>query len=744
MSGGGAKGLAHVGVLKALEENEIPIDYVVGTSMGGILAGAYAAGMSPAEIESLTLTKDFQLWASGKMDNTYNYYFYRDEPNGSFIKLNFSLDSALNVSVNTALVNDQSLNFAFCELFSQASAAAKSNFDSLFVPLRVMAADLFTQTQVVLKEGQLSSALRATMSAPIIFPPVRVNGKYLFDGGVYNNFPVDILLSHFHPDITIGSNVATKSIESYPYGKDDDLLSHTLQYLLVNQSGAQKIPVGSFYIEPDLRPYSALDFTDVAALIDSGYVQTLRQIPDLKKKIRRRVTCEAIAEKRKEFYRKAFPIVIDHLEFEGFSQAQRHYIHNFFYPGRRNRPLYLSDAKRGYYRLVSEPFFGSLYPTFIYRPERNAYAFKLARRKTGSFFANLGGVIATRNTSSISMGVNYYFFNSTLTHFLGDFTAGAFYKSAHMKVRIDIPLAGKLCLEPFSTLNNWDYLDAKDFLVDKSQATVLNRLDRRYGLKIGFPLLNQYRLTGSFSWINNRDLYINKDDFQSSYTLDSLYLNGMRMGISMGSNTLNRKQYASEGSATFLTADYFRLTENYKPGNTANFTAVQPRNRKWGRIKLSHEKYFQKKWYSVGYLVEGVISNQPAFVNYKGTLINQSGFYPMQDSRTFMLRNYRAFSYLAGGIRQVFRIPKNLDLRLEGYLFKPFDGIEEGTDKTAVPKLKLEKFVPAGAASLVLHSTIGPICLTVNYYHAPGPEPGPKFGVLLHAGFLLFKNTSLE
>src|SRR6218665_481101 len=740
MSGGGAKGLAHIGVLKALEENEIPIDYAVGTSMGGIVAGAYAAGLSPSQLEMLALTKEFQQWVSGKMEKEYSYYFYKDEPNGSFIKLNLSLDSAFNVWVNSALVNDQPLNFALCELFSQASAAAKDNFDSLLVPLRVVAADLFTQTQVVLREGALSAALRATMSVPIVFPPVRVNGKYLFDGGVYNNFPADVLAENFRPDVTVGSNVSSKSIQNYPYGKDEELLSKTLQFLLINQSDRQKIPSSGVYIEPDLTPYSSLNFTDVAALIDSGYVQTMRQMPELKKKIQRRAPCDDLSARRKEFYRKSYPIVIDHMEYEGFTEKQTRYINNFFYARRHNRPLYLRDAKRGYSRLVSETFFNNLYPTFIYRPERSAFAFKLAQRKKGNLAANFGGVIASRNESSISLGVNYYLFGGALTHFLADFTAGTFYKSAHLKARTDISSVGKICIEPFATLNSWDYLNAKDFVVVKSQATALNRIDRRYGLTLGFPMLEQYRLDGTFSWISNRDLYVNTDDFSYAYTFDALSLNGIRLGFSAGNNNLNRKQYASEGSATLLSADYFRLTENYLPGNTSKLSAADPRSRKWVRAKLSHEKYFKKSWYSVGYLMEGVVSNQPLFINYFGTLVNQPAFYPYQDSRTFILKNYRAYNYAAGGIRNVFRMQKNIDFRLEGYLFKPLAGIEEGEEQTAVSKRELLKTYLTFSAALVWHITIGPLCLTVNYYD----DPRHQLGVLLHAGFLLFRKNSLE
>ncbi|MEQ8424067.1 MAG: patatin-like phospholipase family protein, partial [Cyclobacteriaceae bacterium] len=145
MSGGGAKGLAHVGVLKALEENEIPIDYVVGTSMGGIIAGAYASGMSPDQIEQIFLSSEFMGWITGQLEEGYNYQYSKKEDYPSFVRFNVSLDSAYGALLNSSIASDLSLNFALAEKFAQASAISKNNFDSLFVPLRVVAADIFTQ-----------------------------------------------------------------------------------------------------------------------------------------------------------------------------------------------------------------------------------------------------------------------------------------------------------------------------------------------------------------------------------------------------------------------------------------------------------------------------------------------------------------------------------------------------------------------------------------------------------------------
>jgi len=183
LSGGGARGLAHVGVLKALEENNIPIDYIVGTSMGAIVGGFYAAGYSADQIEDIVSSQYFQDWVNGRIGDKFNYFYSKENPNSSWVSVNLQVDTALYTTFSSNLANDLALNLALAELLSQASEKSNYNFDSLFIPFRAMAADIFTQEQVVLKSGRLNEALRATSTVPFFYKPIRINSKFLFDGG---------------------------------------------------------------------------------------------------------------------------------------------------------------------------------------------------------------------------------------------------------------------------------------------------------------------------------------------------------------------------------------------------------------------------------------------------------------------------------------------------------------------------------------------------------------------------------
>lgn len=739
LSGGAAKGIAHVGVLKALEDNGIPIDYVVGTSMGGIVAGCYAAGMSPQQIEEIMLSKEFLGWVNGRLEQGYNYYYNRPDDNASFLKINLSLDSTFNFNLNSSIANDLSLNFALAEVMAQPSAIARGNFDSLFVPLRVVASDVFTQSVVVLKSGSLSDALRATQTVPFFYSPIKVDNKYLFDGGVYNNFPVDVAQNEFKPDVVIGSNVSSKVYDEYPYGEDEKLVSKSLLYMLLDKSDPAKIPATGVYIQPNLKGVSSFDFAKVRAMIDSGYAQTMRQMEEIKRKLNPGSirSCEDVAEARNKFNNKSAVLQIEQIAFQGFNSRQQAYLNKFFRNGRR--PLYFSDVKEGYFKLVSDDYFRNVYPSFLFDTKKNMFAFQLAKRPQNDFQIDFGGVISTRNISTMYLGMNYYYFDRALTHVMANFYAGNFYKSAQVKARLDFPGAGRFHIEPEGTFNNWDFLEGKDVILDNFPPTVLNRIDRKVGLSMGIPVGTGFKAQAYGYYVNNLDRYINGDVFVSTDTLDWLRLAGYRTGLSLSTNTLNRKQYASIGRRYTFSFDWFTLNETYTPGNTSIVGNELSEHRAWVRGKVSMEQYFKKGFYSSGYLLEAVISNQPFLSNFQGTIINASAFNPMQDSPTLLLERFRAFNYVAGGWRNVFSVRKNLDFRLEGYVFKPFERIREQDDQRPTLTTDISRFYFAGTAGLVLHSSVGPISLSVNYYD----DKENQLGMLLHVGFLLFQRTSL-
>jgi NTE family protein len=349
-----------------------------------------------------------------------------------------------------------------------------------------------------------------------------------------------------------------------------------------------------------------------------------------------------------------------------------------------------------------------------------------------------GGVIATRDISNVFLGLNYYHFDRILTHASVGFQTGGFYKSAQIKVRMDFP--HQFFLEPYASFDSWDYLNNNDLLKEVSTPTVLRRFNRRSGLHIGVPFKNALRGALTFEGLNTYDRYINGGVFVSTDTLDELRLLGFKTGIDISTSSLNRKQYATSGKAFRLAVNYFSVREEYTPGGTSAQTDETTDQHHWLRLRVTGEQYFGSGWFRSGYSGEFVYSNQQFFQNYFGTIINAPGFFPLQDSRTLILQNFRAFSFAAAGIRNVFTLYKHLDFRLEAYGFKPFDYIIENSDQDAAFSSDAGAVFFAGTAGLVYHSPIGPVSLSANYYD----DDENQFGVLLHVGFLLFNKHSFE
>ncbi len=207
LSGGGAKGLYHIGVIKALEENGVPIDYIAGTSMGAIVAGFYAVGYSPDEMIDIVTNDNIEQWLTGKIDDKFLYYFSKDAIKPSLFSTNVNLKGLLKrgrrgdseligqfagpvtptVSLSS-LISTTQLDLQFMNYFAAANSVAIGDFDKLFVPFRCVAANVVEKGEYTWSKGSLPQAIRSSMAIPIVFSPVVIDSMVLYDGGMYNNW----------------------------------------------------------------------------------------------------------------------------------------------------------------------------------------------------------------------------------------------------------------------------------------------------------------------------------------------------------------------------------------------------------------------------------------------------------------------------------------------------------------------------------------------------------------------------
>ena len=206
LSGGGARGLAHVGVLKVLEAERVPIDAIAGTSMGAIVGGLYASGMSAAELERELLAVDWGLVFASRVDRQHLSQRRKEE--------DFEIASAFELGVRkgelrapVGAVSSRGLD-ALLRRYTLPVRGVRE-FDRLPIPFRAVATDLESGAAVVLTHGDLAQALRSSMSVPGVFPPTEVEGRILGDGGLVNNVPIDVVRA-MGVDAVIVVNIGTQ------------------------------------------------------------------------------------------------------------------------------------------------------------------------------------------------------------------------------------------------------------------------------------------------------------------------------------------------------------------------------------------------------------------------------------------------------------------------------------------------------------------------------------------------------
>lgn len=272
LGGGGARGAAHIGVLRELERLHIPIDAIAGTSMGAIVGGLYAAGKSPADLEEIVASLD---WRASFTDQTprRDLQFRRKQDDAAYpIRFELGLREG-RLLLPRGLIQGQKLGHILREL-TLATAGIES-FDELPIPFRAVASDIETGEAYLISSNDLTRAMRASMSAPGIFAPVVVNGHTLVDGGLVGNVPVETMQS-MGVDVIIAVDV---EFPLYPPEQLQSALDITGQMLTIlirkeTRRQLQELDEDDILIRPDLGQFGSTDFAAITEAIEPGAVAT--------------------------------------------------------------------------------------------------------------------------------------------------------------------------------------------------------------------------------------------------------------------------------------------------------------------------------------------------------------------------------------------------------------------------------------------------------------------------------------
>lgn len=264
LEGGGALGFAHIGVLKWFEEHHIPIDYIAGTSMGGLVGGLYAAGKTPDELRTLVEQQNWDIIIGGRTQYQ-DLSFRRKEdlrayPNSLVVGLKdgFTLPAGLNAGQEISLLIDHE-TLPYSELKS---------FDELPIPFRCVATDLVSGKEVVFSDGSLAKAMRATMSIPGLFSPVRDGDKVYVDGGLVGNLPTDVVRK-MGADVVIAVHLETAPAKPEDIQSLFSVLGRSVD-VVIQENEVRGLAGADLVVNVNLRDFTSLDYPKATTIIDKG------------------------------------------------------------------------------------------------------------------------------------------------------------------------------------------------------------------------------------------------------------------------------------------------------------------------------------------------------------------------------------------------------------------------------------------------------------------------------------------
>lgn len=739
LSGGGAKGMTHIGIIRALEENNIPIDYITGTSMGAIIGSLYAMGYSPDDMEALLRSEDFKRWYSGQVEPKYGYYFKQNRPTPEFFNIRFSFKDSLHIKpqiLPTSMVNPIQMNLVFVELFARATAACNGDFNRLFVPFRCIASDVYNKRPLIMRKGDLGDAVRASMSFPFVFKPIEIDSVLAYDGGIYNNFPTDIMREDFRPGVIIGSVVAANP--SKP--KENDLMSQ-LENMIMQKTDYTLPDSLGIIMTFKYDDVSLLDFDRLQELHDIGYNRTISLMDSIKGRIHRRVNAENV-RLRRLVYRSNLPqFRFRDIYIEGANPQQQAYIKKEFHDEDHEVFTY-EDLKRGYFRLLSDNMISEIIPHAVYDTESDLYSLHLKVKMEDNFSVRMGGSVSTTSSNQIYLGLGYQNLNYYSKEITLDGQIGKVYNNAQLMAKIDLPTRIPTSYRLIASLSTFDYYK-KDKLFSKNDKPSFNSKDERFvKLMVALPFLANKRAEISIGYGKLQDNYFQSSviNFDKDRSDKSTY-NLLGGAIGFYGSTLNARQYAMKGYFEKLVAQVFSGKERFIPGNPTETSVTTKDRQSW--LQISYMKYAYHTMspkFTLGWMAEMLYSSKNFSENYTATMLQAADFSPTPHSKLMYNEAFRANQFLAAGVKPIFVLNDMFQFRSEFYGFMPIFPIKKNALNKAYYGKAFSRFEYLGEISVICQLPFGAISAYVNHYSSPKKE----WNVGLTLGWQLFNYRFIE
>ena len=744
LSGGGAKGAAHIGVIKAFEENEIPIDYITGTSIGAIIGSLYAMGYTPNEMLQLMLSKEFGYWQTGTVEDDYMYYFRKPDPTPEMAHFSIDMSDSLQIKTNflpQSLINPIQMNQAFMALYAQATAKAAWNFDNLFVPFRCIGSDIYNKKPVIFKNGDLGEAVRISMTFPLFFKPVWKDSVPMFDGGIYDNFPVKTMKEDFHPDFIFGVALSTgKSKPSNnPYNQIETMIMQETNYEVDEEDG--------MIIRFNMPDVSLLDFQKANEIMEMGYKRTMSLIDSIKGRVHRRMPLDSLNLRRKQYKESLPPLVFKNIYITGVSESQQKYIESQLHRD-INQEFSMEEFKRAYFKMLAYSKIKEIVPKAIYNRVNKTFDLHLYITMSDEINIGLGGNISSHQANQLYLGLGYRYLGRYAADMNADFQVGNSFSG--------VMLNGRMYLQTrIPTYINWQgvfsykrYSESQSLFYEDVVPAFIKQHELYMKLKLGFPFLNRAKAEIGFGYGQLNDYYYqntevsfaDRDYEHSRYNLFSGSLN-------IEQNLLSTKVYPISGVKRSLNAQYITGTEKYRPNVATEPTKNNTHS--WLQMKAHWEQYHElSKLFNLGYTGELVLSSKNLMENYTASILQAPAFTPTPHSTIVFNEAFRANQYAALGVSPIVKLGKFVHFRLDLYGFLPLYEIKKHTevlDNNYVMTLPyygkfLDSFKYMGEAAFVVHLPFTSISLYANGYS----YPSKNFNFGINIGYLLFNPKLLD
>ena len=736
LSGGGAKGIAHIGVIKALEDNDIPIDYVAGTSMGAIVGSLYSCGWTPKQMLDLILSPGFKYWSTGTLNQKNVYYFSQPEPSPKWVSFNPGINDSTTIFshiIPSSLINPIPMNLEFLELYSPYTEQCGENFNNLFVPFRCVTSDVYHKHKIVCKSGSLADAVRASMSFPLVFRPIEMDGVLVYDGGIYDNFPVDVMHDDFHPDFIIGVSVSApdgKPERGNIYSQLEDMIIQNNDYNLPAEEGIKiQVPVLNFGV---------LDWGSAEEIYSIGYKTGLGMVDSIKKRLPAREPLADVTARRKAFAARTPHVKFDSIKITGATPRQERYIRYLFEGEKPGKPIDLEQVKTGYYRAVGDGKFYNLFPQAEFGKDGNNTLLLQASVKS-PWNIGVGGWITTSTNSMLYLTAGYHTlsFNSMNIDLSG--WLGQSYYGGVLSAKFDLKSALPSFIQIEGVSFRQKYYDSELLFYQSSTPSFITDVQTYARLKYCWAMGTRGKGYVSAAYGREANIFYPAEGshYFADYKDKSIYhIAAFKAGYEY--NTLNDLLYPSLGKEWNANLIVDHEYNKYKSGETGELH--KNKGHVTGSVELLWRHYFPlHNKFRLGGMFQGIATLAKLYENYTCTMIHAPAFAPTPSTQNYFNPDFRSTNFMAAGIVPIWVPFNRFQIRGDFYAFCPIRHIAANDTGMAYYDGWFKKPQFIGELAAVYNLPFASLSAYVNYLSAPKNSWnfGINFGLFFQAPKLL-------